>query len=210
MANSIDDVVNDESAQEIAPQKSYSRLHQQLLAAALATALAVSGAVAPTRAYSDGMPDASKTTGTEQVSQQQIDLSKYTKVAEQDGLDFYISKETSAKPIHDLNKKTNPDWHTTQTRFYDCVIVNNTDLLYTVLELSGKAKDRPGPVNAIPGDILKKIWGTITIPPRGYLIEQDRYAWTKKGAFPLEASDVYKLRDNTENIKTVDITYIVK
>lgn len=211
--NSLDDAIIPEVEAKLPEEvkkeaKRFNPFYSPITNLGLVAALLFTGAVVAPRAGADGYDPKDKI-GTEQM-QSQIDLSQYTKVAEQDGLEFYLSNYTSSKPIHDLSKKTNPDWKTTPYRFYDCIIFNTSKTNYTIVEVVGKAEDRPGPVTPVNGETLKKIWGTILIPSNGYLIQKDRGAWSKKGIFPIKLSDHYKLSNPEGQIKEIIVEYSIK
>jgi len=139
-----------------------------------------------------------------------IDLNEYTKVAEEDGLEFYITNVTNRKPVHNPNKKTKPDWRTTPYRFFDLLMVNNSNVDYTILELKMEAADRKGPELKFTKDQLVSAWGTATIKAGESLLQPDRGAWSKKGIFPIISDESYKIQNSNGEIMDIKISYKVK
>ena len=210
---SIDDTVNnvpEVKAKLPEKRKHTNPFYSPLANLTLAAALLFTSAVAAPKARADGYDPKDKI-GTELV-QSEIDLSQYTKVAEQDGLEVYIS-EISLKPRHDPNKKTNPDWKKSNcVRFYDLLISNNNDFGYKILELSATAYYNDGSTTSHKFDAEKfsQTWGTNYIKLKSYLLEKDRWTSEFNCDFPVRLVEKYKLLSDQGKKITLTVETSIK
>ena len=211
--NSIDDVIVPEVdaklPEEVKKEKHYNPFYLPLTNLGLIAALLFTGCVVAPRASAQ---DTKQSYGTEQTVKQDVDLSQYTKVAEQDGLEVYVSA-TSLKPRHDINKKTNPDWKKSNcVRFLDIILNNTNNFGYTILELEGVVYSPDGThtKHKLDGEILKKAWGTNYIKPHGILYEPDRWVSEFDCNFPVKQVDKYKLKRDDGNIFFLNVCVQIK
>jgi hypothetical protein len=166
-----------------------SLYRSRILPSFLSLAMLVSPLASSVKSYADEVPTS---TGTEQA---QIDLNKYAKVAEQDGLEVYVSK-ISLKPIHDSNKQTNPDWKKSNcVRFYDIILKNNNNFGLSIMQFDINAYGRDGSIkkNTYNVDLIIKAWGTNYIKANDMLIQKDRWVSDSNCQFPVIQDNIYQL-----------------
>jgi len=196
-------------ASEKNDSKPKRKIGQRVLEGFLALSVLAGGVAAAHKAYAD-------TKDGYQIAQvvNDIDLSEFTKLEvdkkyENLGLDFYIS--TMRTEPNNKNKKTNPDWHNSICfRFYNLLIVNNSNRSYTIEKLETRLIGTIDPPNEYTTDQLAKAWGNAEIPAGEYLLQPDRGSYEDEGKFPLKAIDNYILRDSNGKISRISVSFKVK